>query len=86
MNEELIYTNQEVQEMAEKVADKISNIEDYLQRYVYTSEEWSKGPLAIFNKWSRSSNPKGKYPVDIELLTNKQKALVAEIVGNAMTK
>lgn len=84
MDEDSVYTDAEVAVMAEKLAASITETEDYMKPCMYRSDEWSKGPIAWFNRYSRWHNPKGKYPVSIELLTSKQKTIVAEIVGNAM--
>jgi len=86
MDQDSVYTNDEVVEMAERVADSIVDTDSAIRRYMYNSDEWKKGPLAMFNGYSKRHNPKGNYPVSVELLTYKQKSLVAEIVGNAMAE
>lgn len=80
------YSDEEVEEMAKKVADSIADTGSSLIGYMTDQPQWRMGPLAMFNVSSSSYNTKGKYPVSIELLTDKQKILVAEIVGKGMTK
>jgi len=86
MAEDSVYTNDEVVAMSKEIANDIINTESSIRSYMYDSDAWKKGPIAMFNEWSDSCNPKGKYPVSIELLTYKQKATIAEIVGNAMVE
>ena len=80
------YSDEEVEEMAKKVADSIASTESSLKGYMFDQPQWRMGPLTMFNVSSSSQNTKGSYPVSIELLTDKQKILVAEIVGKGMVK
>jgi hypothetical protein len=47
---------------------------------------YHKGPLSWFGYYSKRFNPKGKFAIDIEALTTKQKGIVIELVGEAIPK
>jgi hypothetical protein len=83
MDENVVYTNDEVVKMANKIVDSFSNFSGGTLEYMLHITNL-RDPLAMFHKWSSPHNPKGEYPVNIGLLTFKQKALVAEIIGNAV--
>ena len=47
---------------------------------------YHKGPLSWFGFYSKKFNPKGEFAIDIEALTTKQKEIVIELVGEAISK
>lgn len=86
MNQESFFTDDEVVEMAEKVANEITQANDVDKKYYVKFDEWSKGPLAWFATFSAGYNPKGKFSAIVELLTEQQKVVAARIVADAMAK
>ena len=85
MDEESIYTDEEVQIIAEKVAEQLREMPDFLMP-IFFKYECEKGPLGICSSYSTPYNPLGKFPVEADALTTKQKAMVTKIVGKAKSQ
>ena len=88
MDSESIYTDDAITKVAKTVAEKIvgSRASEVMRPYLFKSEQWNKGPLAMFTMWSDSHNPLGRFGIEAETLTVAQKRIVVNIVGDAMTK
>ncbi len=80
MDSESIYANDEITEVAEKVAEYIFNASGILKDVLLMRKQWKDGPLAMFIFWSHKYNPLGKFGIEVETLTVAQK----RIVGDAM--
>ena len=88
MDSESVYTNDEIAEVAKKVAEKIidSKACELMRPCLFKAKEWYSGPLAMFIMWSNTFNPLGKFRVEMETLTVPQKKIITTIVGKAMVK
>lgn len=86
MDEETIYTDEEVQTIAEKLAEKLRNMDYFLFPYLFKTEEYNRGPFGILSLWSREYNPMGGFPVEAEALTMKQRAIITKVVGKGMAQ
>ena len=87
MDEETIYTDEQVQDIAEKLAGELRGASSIIiDCLVNKSEEYRRGPFGILSLWSNRFNPLGRFPVEAEALTGKQKAIITRIVGKAMAQ
>ena len=87
MDEETIYTDEQIQDIAERIAKRLRETPDFMIPIVlFKIPEFARGPLAFMVYDSKDYNPLGKFPVEADALTTKQKAIVTKIVGKAMSQ
>ena len=87
MDEETIYTDEQIQDIAERIAKRLRETPDFMMNIVCTKwPEFHRGPLAVMSFDSPKYNPLGRFPVEADSLTTKQKAIVTKIVGKAMSQ
>ncbi len=86
MDSESIYTDNEITQVAEKVAEFILNANGILGQLIFESRQHLGGPLAMFVMWSHKYNPLGEFKIEAETLTMAQKGIIVRIVGDLMTK
>ena len=46
-------TDEEVQNIAEKLAEELRNLDYYIIPYLFKTEEYNRGPFGILSLWSR---------------------------------
>ena len=85
MSSESIYTDDEITEVAENVAEFLFSTKPILREIIVLSKQ-QIGPLAMFLLDSHKYNPLGKFKIEAETLTMAQKKIIVRIVGNAMTQ
>jgi hypothetical protein len=86
MEIESVYTDEQIRNIAEKLAEELRNIDSLLFSYLVKSEEYRRGPFGIMTLWSHQYNPLGRFPVEPDVLTMEQKTIVTKIVGKGMTE
>ena len=89
MDSESSYTDDEITEVAENVAEFLLNTfntKPIGRGVLLISKQYQEGPLATFLFWSNRYNPFGEFRIEAETLTMAQKGIVVRIVGNAMAK
>jgi len=87
MDEETIYTDEQIQLVAEKLAEGLRTDSPMIISYMIKwSEEYRRGPFGILSLRSSEYNPLGRFPVEPETLTSKQKAIITKIVGKAFSQ
>lgn len=84
MSEETTYTDDQIIEISEQIAKKLREMCGRVRPYLYRSEEYNRGPFGILSAFGNEYNPLGKFPVEPEVLTMKQKTIVTKIIGKAM--
>ena len=87
MDEETIYTDEQIQDIAERIAKNLRETPNFMMPIVlFKIPEFHRGPLAFMAYDSKDYNPLGKFPVEADSLTKKQKTIVTKIVGKAMSQ
>lgn len=87
MGHDEIYTNEQIIEVARKTIEDILTLPPSCICYHGGPPDWySKGPLAWFCFFSKKHNPLGRFAIDIEALTTKQKSIIVNLVGEAIPK
>ena len=86
MDEETIYTDEEVQTIAEKLAEELRNIDYFFFPYLFKTEEYNRGPFGILSLESGKYNHRGRFPVEAEALTMRQMAIITKVVGKGMSQ
>ena len=81
-----IYSTEEIIEVTEKVVETILKESGSMISYIVKADWFHKGPLSWFVFYSKRYNSRGKYAIDIEELTMKQKAIVSNLVGKTIPK
>jgi len=86
MENDEIYSTEEIIEITEKVVETILTESSSMIGGIINADWFHKGPLSWFVFYSKRYNPRGKYAIDIEELTMKQKGIVSNLVGKAIPK
>lgn len=86
MEEYEIYSTEEIIKVTENVVEDILKESSSMISCIIKAEWFHKGPLSWFVFYSKRYNPRGKYAIDIEELTMKQRGIVSELVGKAIPK
>lgn len=72
VDEEPIYTDEQIQDIAERIAKRLRETPDFLIPIVlFKIPEFHRGPLAFMAYDSKDYNPLGKFPVEADSLTKK---------------
>jgi len=87
MGDDEIHSTEDIIKVAGEVVQAILKESEIvtITRYDYGGFH-NKGPLSWFCFYSKKFNPKGKFAIDIEALTTKQKEIVIDVVGEAIPK
>ena len=74
MDEETAYTDEEIQRIAEGLAQMKRNLPYKFQGMFFRHLGWKRGPFEIVKLWS---------DLEVEAMTMKQKAIIVKVVGNS---